>query len=158
MDSPYKSKFMIISLVIIDIALILILVFYFSQPFFTACLNGTQCPSFDTLHIWIIDILIPLNFLILAVIAKRLKYSISRKNVAAIIFFLIWLWSIVEVLLVFLYYYTQPQCEPCIDGIPCPPCISIEQIWIRRLFIVNVIFLPILILTIVIISRKRLKK
>ena len=101
MDSPYKSKFMIISLVIIDIALIL--AFYFSQPFFTACLNGTQCPSFDTLHIWIIDILIPLNFLILVVISKKLKYSISRKNVTAIIFFLICLWSIVEVLLVFFY-------------------------------------------------------
>lgn len=156
MDSPYKSKFMIISLVIIDIALIL--AFYFSQLFFTACLNGTQCPSFDTLHIWIIDILIPLNFLILVVISKKLKYSISRKNVTAIIFFLICLWSIVEVLLVFFYYYTQPLCEPCIDDMPCPPCVSIEQIWIRRLFVVNVIFIPILILTIVIISRKRLKK
>lgn len=154
MNSPHKSKFVIISLVIVDIALIL--TFYFSQPFFTACLKGTQCPSFDTLHIWIIDILIPLNFLILAAMAIKLKYSILWEKRTVAILFLIWL--IAEVLLVFLYYYTQPLCEPCIDDIPCPPCVSSEQIWIRRLFIVNVIFIPVLVSTIAIISRKRSKK
>ena len=25
------------------------------------------------------------------------------------------------------YLYSQPQCEPCLPGTPCPPCISETQ-------------------------------
>jgi len=27
----------------------------------------------------------------------------------------------------FLFVLFQPQCEPCLPGTPCPPCISTEQ-------------------------------
>jgi hypothetical protein len=35
---------------------------------------------------------------------------------------------LIEAFLTGYYFYSQPQCEPCLPGIPCPPCISEAQI------------------------------
>ena len=35
----------------------------------------------------------------------------------------------IEVVLTAYHFYAQPQCEPCLPGWPCPPCISSEQIF-----------------------------
>ena len=35
----------------------------------------------------------------------------------------------VEVILTAYHFYAQPECEPCLPGWPCPPCISSEQIF-----------------------------
>gem|GEM_PF-1095051 len=40
-----------------------------------------------------------------------------------------------EVLLIILYSNNQLQCEPCIPGSLCPPCISTEQEVIKILMI-----------------------
>jgi hypothetical protein len=33
----------------------------------------------------------------------------------------------IEAALTAFYLYAQPQCEPCLPGMPCPPCISETQ-------------------------------
>jgi hypothetical protein len=38
----------------------------------------------------------------------------------------------VEAMLIIAYFYYQPQCEPCLPGMPCAPCISEEQVLIYR--------------------------
>jgi hypothetical protein len=38
----------------------------------------------------------------------------------------------VEAALTAYYFYSQPQCEPCLPNIPCEPCISKEQIMTFR--------------------------
>ena len=43
---------------------------------------------------------------------------------------------IVNFLLIFLYYYYQPLCEPCLDQHNCPPCLSTEQYFIIYLGII----------------------
>jgi hypothetical protein len=35
-----------------------------------------------------------------------------------------------DLLLLLLYWYYQPLCEPCLDKHDCPPCISEEQYFI----------------------------
>jgi hypothetical protein len=35
----------------------------------------------------------------------------------------------IEVILTAYHFYVQPQCEPCLPGWPCRPCISSEQIF-----------------------------
>jgi hypothetical protein len=35
---------------------------------------------------------------------------------------------LIEAALTGYYFYSQPQCEPCLPGGPCPPCISETQI------------------------------
>ena len=35
---------------------------------------------------------------------------------------------LIEAALTVYYFYSQPQCEPCLPGTPCPPCISETQI------------------------------
>lgn len=35
---------------------------------------------------------------------------------------------IFEAVLIICFFYAQPQCEPCLPGTPCPPCISETQI------------------------------
>lgn len=35
----------------------------------------------------------------------------------------------IEVVLTAYHFYAQPQCEPCLPGWPCRPCISSEQIF-----------------------------
>lgn len=35
---------------------------------------------------------------------------------------------LIEAALTGYYFYSQPQCEPCLAGVPCPPCISETQI------------------------------
>lgn len=37
---------------------------------------------------------------------------------------------VIDLLLVFLYWYYQPLCEPCLDKNNCPPCLSKEQYFI----------------------------
>lgn len=37
---------------------------------------------------------------------------------------------LIDLLLVFLYWYYQPLCEPCLDKNNCPPCLSKEQYFI----------------------------
>jgi hypothetical protein len=34
---------------------------------------------------------------------------------------------VTDLVLVILYWYYQPLCEPCLDRQDCPPCISREQ-------------------------------
>ncbi len=34
---------------------------------------------------------------------------------------------LIEIILIFGYYYYQPFCEPCLPDTYCPPCISREQ-------------------------------
>lgn len=49
---------------------------------------------------------------------------------------------VVEALLFGYYKFIQPKCEPCLPNVPCPRCISSEQIvvlWIA--FVVAVAFL-----------------
>lgn len=36
----------------------------------------------------------------------------------------------VEAVFTAYYFYAQPLCEPCLPELPCPPCISKEQIFI----------------------------
>jgi hypothetical protein len=36
----------------------------------------------------------------------------------------------IDLILLFLYWYYQPLCEPCLDKKNCPPCISKEQYFI----------------------------
>jgi len=35
---------------------------------------------------------------------------------------------LVEAAIAIFYVHAQPNCEPCITGMPCPPCISQSQI------------------------------
>ena len=35
----------------------------------------------------------------------------------------------IEIVLAAYHFYAQPECEPCLPGWPCPPCISSEQIF-----------------------------
>jgi len=37
------------------------------------------------------------------------------------------------VLCIYAYRYSQPQCEPCLEGVPCPACISSLQIFIAAI-------------------------
>jgi hypothetical protein len=37
------------------------------------------------------------------------------------------------VLCIYAYRFSQPQCEPCLPGMPCPPCISRLQVFIAAL-------------------------
>jgi len=36
----------------------------------------------------------------------------------------------IDLTLLVLYWYYQPLCEPCIDGVDCPPCLSKQQYFI----------------------------
>lgn len=37
---------------------------------------------------------------------------------------------LIDFLLLLLFRYYQPLCEPCLDNVDCPPCISTEQYFI----------------------------
>jgi hypothetical protein len=43
------------------------------------------------------------------------------------------------------FFYAQPLCEPCLPNVPCPPCISEQQVitfWIGIIIaIISVIYL-----------------
>ena len=42
----------------------------------------------------------------------------------------LFLLSVLDKILLILYWYYQPLCEPCLDKKDCPPCISKEQYFI----------------------------
>ncbi len=42
----------------------------------------------------------------------------------------LFLLSVLDIILLILYWYYQPLCEPCLDKKDCPPCISKEQYFI----------------------------
>ena len=52
------------------------------------------------------------------------------------------------VLCIYAYRYSQPNCEPCIPGMQCPPCISALQIFIAAvggvlsLYVIALIAIP----------------
>ncbi len=49
---------------------------------------------------------------------------------------------LVDLILYLLFKYYQPLCEPCLEGVECPPCLSEEQYFILYLGIaINTIFL-----------------
>ena len=37
---------------------------------------------------------------------------------------------LLDLILLLLFKYHQPKCEPCLDDINCPPCLSEEQYFI----------------------------
>lgn len=37
---------------------------------------------------------------------------------------------VIDLILLLLYWYYQPLCEPCLDKQDCPPCLSKEQYFI----------------------------
>jgi uncharacterized membrane protein len=37
---------------------------------------------------------------------------------------------LLDLILIFLFMYYQPLCEPCIDGADCPSCLSKQQYFI----------------------------
>lgn len=60
--------------------------------------------------------------------------KISKKNIIAAI--------VLDAILVLLFLYFQPQCEPCIEKNDCPPCLSRQQYFIIYFGIaVNLFFL-----------------
>jgi hypothetical protein len=59
----------------------------------------------------------------------------------------------IDIILILLYIYYQPLCEPCISKEDCPPCISDEQYFLLGLgILLNIGFL------LYIITNKRFSK
>ncbi len=52
---------------------------------------------------------------------------------------------LLEALCIFLFRYHQPQCEPCMAGTDCPPCLSSIQIVIAVVGGAGLILLVVLV-------------
>ena len=61
---------------------------------------------------------------------------------------------LIELSLTAYFFYIQPQCEPCLKGNPCPPCISEQQ---NIVFWTGVVIAIISIIYFFIIKLKRTK-
>lgn len=54
---------------------------------------------------------------------------------------------LIDLILFLLFRYYQPMCEPCLDNIDCPPCLSKEQYFIIYFGIaINTIFCNFLVI------------
>jgi hypothetical protein len=62
---------------------------------------------------------------------------------------------LIEVALSGYYFYSQPQCEPCLPDTPCPPCISETQI---ITFWTGVFIAIVAIVYLLFINLRRMKK
>lgn len=81
----------------------------------------------------------------------------SKQTTKKIIFFSVSLLVlfVINLILVLLFKYYQPECEPCLDGVYCPPCLSQEQFFIIYYGgTVNILLLIIIYLIAIIMRRK----
>ena len=63
-------------------------------------------------------------------IRKTKKRSLNMKSILKVFKSCLFKLFLLDLILLLLFKYHQPECEPCLDDINCPPCLSEEQYFI----------------------------
>jgi hypothetical protein len=100
--------------------ILILLIIFLIGVFFLCFLVGASSHNFPNKTYLILAILVITIFTLLITLSQKLdifKYWI--------------LLFVAEILVVFRYKDIQPECEPCLPNVYCPPCVSDEQILLK---------------------------